>query len=142
MIIAAAIVLVIASIGQAIVTVINAKAAADDRKEAKVMRVKLQESADANEIKTDKIIEQGTEIKTSTDGNLSKVTANLGVALNEIEGLKTLIASMTESKRVVDTLALAPRKIRADDQPTKVLEKIKENTGEAVEVLKELKDNI
>lgn len=143
MIIAGAVAFVIAAIGSMLVQVINARAAADDRREAKVMRVKLQESADKAEIKNDEIIKQGTEIITSTNGNLSKVTERMNVALEEIKGLKELVFTLSEAKRTADELAISSkRQIRVTDEPTKILEEIKVNTGDAVTVLKDLKGEL
>lgn len=143
MVIAAAFVLVIAAVGGAVVQIINAKAAAEDRKEAKIMRARLQDSADKTDIKTDAIIKQGVEIHASTNSNLSKVTENLNVALEEINGLKKLVYTLTEAKKTADTLALSQeRKIRVTDEPAKILEDIKINTGEAVTELRDLKEKI
>lgn len=143
MVIAAAIVLVIASVGGAVVQIINAKAAAEDRREAKNSRAMLKETTDKTDEKANKIFAQGEAIHASTNSNLSKVTENLNVALNEINGLKKLVSTLTEAKKTADTLALSQeRKIRVTDEPAKILEEIKVNTGDAVTELRDLKEKI
>lgn len=124
MIIAAAFVLVIAASGSWIVQIINAKAAADDRKEAKAMRLKLHESATSTEKKADRIIEQGVEIHTLTNSNLSKVTAELVTALAMIKNLERMIASQDKAKDVADNLATS-RKTDKIEEP-KILEVAKQ----------------
>lgn len=104
MIIAAAFVMVIASIGATIVQVINAKAAADDRREAKIAREKLLTMAEMNDEKTNKVIEQGVAIHTLTNSNLSKVTADLATATATIQSLERMIASLTKAKEIADNL--------------------------------------
>lgn len=105
MVVAAAFVLVIAAIGSAVVQVINAKAAADDRKEAKAMRIRLQETSTATNDKADKIYEQGVQIHTLADGNLSKVSADLATALSKIDGLEKVVMAQAKAKEIADNLA-------------------------------------
>ena len=105
MIIAAAIVLVIASIGGASVQIINAWAASNERKEAKFSREKLEEITRSTDNKANTIIEKAAEIHTLTNSNLSKVTASLDSALAKIEGLEKLIASQSKAKDIADNLA-------------------------------------
>lgn len=61
-----------------------------------------------NGIKADKIIEKATEIKVSTDGNLTRMSNDLETAKEKISGLETLIRSMTESTRAAGELARHP----------------------------------
>lgn len=93
-IIAAAIVTVLAALTGAAVTIINAAAAARDRKDSQHERVVLKETAQATNAKADTIIEKAAEIHTLADGNLSKVTAALGVANEKIIGLEKLVAEV------------------------------------------------
>lgn len=58
--------------------------------------------------KTDVIIEKAAEIHTLADGNLSRMTAQLAVANQEIQGLKTLMAEMREAKVVLAAAVAAP----------------------------------
>lgn len=108
---AAALVMIIAAVGAAVVSVVNAVAASRDRTEARDSRIGLARTVDSTERKADQIIERAGEIHTLTNSNLSKMTARLDVALAEITGLRALIASQQEAKRVADALvsaALAP----------------------------------
>ena len=105
MIIAAAIVLVIASIGSTFVQVINAKAAADDRRDAKAFREMSLKADDENDHKNNKIIEQGTAIHTLTNSNLSKVSSDLAVALVKISGLEHLINERTKTRNTEEVVA-------------------------------------
>lgn len=105
MVIAAAVVLVIASIASGIVNIINAKAQADDRKLAKASRQRLEEMANTGDEKADKIIEQGVQIHTLTNSNLSKVTADLATAIEKITGLEKIVQAQNEAKKVADVLA-------------------------------------
>lgn len=61
-----------------------------------------------NGIKADKIIEKATEIKISTDGNLSRMGSDLETAKEKITGLENLIRSMAESTRAAGELARNP----------------------------------
>lgn len=61
-----------------------------------------------NGAKADKIIEKATEIKVSTDGNLSRMSSELETAKEKIAGLETLIRSMAESTRAAGELARNP----------------------------------
>lgn len=105
--IAAAIVTVLTALGVLFVTIINAKAAADDRHDARVSRLKLDATTLSTDAKANTIIEKAIEIHALTNSNLSKVTAALDVALARIEGLEKLVASLNEAKRIADTLAAA-----------------------------------
>lgn len=67
----------------------------------------IDKKADATNSKQDVLIEKAVEIHTQTNGHLSKVTSALDVALKEIEGLKTLVATMSEAKNAA---ALASEK--------------------------------
>jgi len=100
-VIASAIVTVIVATGGAIVTVVNAIAAARYRQDQR--RNETQARADAQRIvtttasidrKADVITEKATEIHQTTNGNLSKLQAQLDVAREEIRGLKTLMATI------------------------------------------------
>jgi len=104
-VIAAAIVTVIVAFSGATVAIINARAAAAERLEAKASRARLEETSHNVERKTDTIIEKAVEIHTLTNSNLSKVTESLNVALTEIEGLKRLVESLTKAKDIADNLA-------------------------------------
>lgn len=105
MIIAAAIVLVIAAVGSMFVQIINARAAAEDRRQARDNRIKLETLAEVNDKKSNKIIEQGVAIHTSTNSNLSKVTSDLSTALSKIEGLEKIILFQDKAKDIADSLA-------------------------------------
>lgn len=61
-----------------------------------------------NGIKADKIIEKATEIRVSTDGNLTRMSSDLETAKEKIVGLETLIRSMAENTRAADELARNP----------------------------------
>lgn len=104
-IIAGAFVIVIAAIGTTIVQIVNAVAAANDRREARSARLKLEAMAEINAVKTDKIVEQGVAIHTLTNSNLSKVTADLATAVSKIEGLEKVIVAQTKAKEIADALA-------------------------------------
>lgn len=105
---AGAVVTVIAALGAAIVTVINAKAAADERAEARMAREVQLRLSRATDGKADAIIEKTVQIHEVTNSNLSKVTAALDVALSRIEGLQAMVRTLTEAKRIADALATAP----------------------------------
>lgn len=138
MIIAAAIVLVIAAVGSMFVQIINAKAAAEDRQDARASRIKLETYAEINDGKNNKIIEQGVSIHTLTNSNLSTVTAALATAVAENKTLERIIAAALEAKKVADNLARERRTDTSFVQP-KVLEEIKENTADTVHAVKDLK---
>lgn len=61
--------------------------------------------ADAANTKQDTLIEKAVEIHTQTNGQMSKLTNALDVALAKIEGLEKLIASMVAAKSAADLLA-------------------------------------
>jgi hypothetical protein len=61
----------------------------------------------ANDEKTDKLLEKTTDIKTSTDGNLAKVTTALEVAQKEIAGLKLVVSAMVDAKDAALNAVLA-----------------------------------
>lgn len=107
-VIAAAIVTVIAALVGGTVTVVNAIAAAQDRKDARSARFILQNTTDGVTHKADTIIEKAIEIHTLTNSNLSKVTESLNIALEKISGLEKLVTSLTAAKQVADALASSP----------------------------------
>lgn len=105
-VLAAAAVTVIVALTTGIVTVVNAIAAARDRRSSRQERAALAETATSTERKADTIIEKAVEIHTQTNGSLSKVQAQLEIAnekilgLNhQIRGLETLIATLTAAAR-------------------------------------------
>ncbi len=100
-VIAGGIVLVIGSIATAVVTVINALAARDERTanateratSAQARAVQL-DATHAASRKADTIIDTATEIQRSTNGTLSKLQNQLESAQDEIRSLKTLMATI------------------------------------------------
>jgi uncharacterized phage infection (PIP) family protein YhgE len=131
MLIAGAVVLVIASVGSWYIQIINAKSAA-----------RLEEFAKINDSKNDRIIEQGVEIHTLTNSNLSKVTAELVTALAEIKNLERMITAQNKAKEVADTLATAHVVpfVNSVNEKLEVLESIKENIANTVDAVKDLKE--
>lgn len=104
-IIAASIVTVIAALTTGIVTVVNAVAAARDRRRGRDERAALAETTSSTDRKADTIIEQGAAIHTATNGTLSKVqakldatTALLAVATEKLHALETLIVTLTATR--------------------------------------------
>lgn len=138
MIIAAALVLVIAGIGSAIVQVINARAAAEDRREAKATRIKLEREAEIASIKADRIVEQGVAIHTLTNSNLSAVTAALAAAIAKNEVLERIITAQDKAKDIADTVSLT-QTAKVEPKVLDELIEIKENTANTVDSVKELK---
>lgn len=55
--------------------------------------------------KSDILLDKTTEIHTMANGNLTRVTAELQVALSKIEGLEKMVATLTAAKAVADTVA-------------------------------------
>ena len=104
-VIAAAIVTVIVAFSGAAISIINARAAAAERRDARASRARLEEYAKTTDNKASTIIEKAVEIHTLTNSNLSKVTAALDSALAKIEGLEKLVKSQSEAKSVADNLA-------------------------------------
>jgi len=104
-VIAAAFVTVIVAFSGAAVAIINARASAAERLEAKASRVRLEETTHNVDRKADALIEKAVEIHTLTNSNLSRVTASLEIALKEIDGLRQLVESLTKAKAVADALA-------------------------------------
>ena len=104
-IIAAAIVTVLAALTGAAVTIINAAAAARDRKDSRYDRESTKATIEATSTKADTIIEKAVEIHTLANSNLAKVTAALEVANEKIVGLQKLITSMIEAKIIADHVA-------------------------------------
>lgn len=133
-IIAAAIVIVIAAIGSAVVQVINAWSAANDRREARLAREEIKRITESSVTKTNTLIEKTAEIHTLTNSNLSKVTAALEVSIAKNKELETFIRSLVKDKETSDALAIS----RSSENP-KVLEAIQENTENTVVAVKELK---
>lgn len=147
MIIAAAIVLVIAAVGSTFVQIINAKAAADERKEAKAGRLKMDANALINDGKNNEIIKQGTAIHTLTNSNLTQLTSDLKIALSEIDGLKKII---NIKDKIIDNPVIAPvvvtriaetvsSEVKAGQEP--ILNEIKKNTKDTVNAVKDLKES-
>lgn len=62
-------------------------------------------TAEATLRKTDTIIEKAVEIHTLTNSRMSKVTADLEVALSKITGLETRIAAMAKDKATAEHVA-------------------------------------
>lgn len=60
---------------------------------------------EATSAKADHIIEQGTQIHTLTNSNLSQVTAQLAVANERIKGMEELVKTLGTAKRVADELS-------------------------------------
>lgn len=108
MIIAGAIVMVLGGFGAVIVQIINAKAAADERREAKISRIVLEKAAVVNDVKNNEIIKQGVSIHTLTNSNLSKVTSDLGTALSKIESLEKLITRLDKENNHKDADVATP----------------------------------
>lgn len=103
-VIAAAMVTVIAATAGAIVTVVNAIAAARDRREGRKAREALAITTSATDEKADAIIQQTGEIHKVTNGNLSKVQAELAVAHEKILGLEKLVASIAAAQASAERL--------------------------------------
>jgi hypothetical protein len=117
-VIAAAIVTVLTALGVLVVTIINAKSAADERHDARVSRIKVEATTVNTNAKADTIIEKASEIHTLTNSNLSKVTEALEVANEKIEGLQKLVGQMMDAKGVADRLADRSADRRNDSRPT------------------------
>lgn len=103
-VIAAAMVTVIAATAGAIVTVVNAIAAATDRREGRKAREALAVTTSATDQKAERIIQKTDEIHSVTNGNLSKVQAELAVAHEKILGLEKLVASIAAAQDSTDRL--------------------------------------
>ena len=104
-VLAAAIVTVLTALGVLVVTIINAKSAADERRDARESRIAVEATTKATDRKADAIIEKTAEIHTVTNSNLAKVTAALDVAKERIEGLQKLVGQMMDAKGVADRVA-------------------------------------
>lgn len=100
--IAAAMVTVIAAATAAVVTVYNAVAAATDRRAARESRTALAQTAASTDRKADTIISKATEIHSVTNGNLSKLQAQLDLAQDKILALEKLVSTL------IATLAATP----------------------------------
>ena len=67
-------------------------------------------SSRLNSAKADQLIDKTTEIKTQTDGQLTKVMGSLAVANEKITGLEKLIAEKNKPPEPVQTLPTIPSK--------------------------------
>lgn len=103
-IIAAAIVLVLSSLGGTIVLVINAVAAARDRSEAAQERRENREATVAVAKKADVIIDSTTKIHELTNSTNSNLQKALELMTEKVAGLERINSELREAKR--DTAAV------------------------------------
>lgn len=122
-VIAAAMVTVIAATSGAIVTVVNAVAAAKDRRAGRESRVSLEQTTHAVDRKADTLITKAEEIHSVTNGNLSKVQTQLEVAVQQLDAAHQTIRALTLKIDVLEAQIADPAAVhghtrRTDPQPT------------------------
>ncbi len=105
--IAAAIVTVIVASATAIVTIVNAVANARYRVESRDDRKTQAQIAVSTDKKADTIIQQGAEIHSVTNGNLSKVQAQLAVAQTQLDVSHQEIKGLTDKVLSLEHLIAA-----------------------------------
>lgn len=167
--IAAAIVLVLSSLGGTAVLIINAWSSANDRREAAAeRRIQLELTQSTNKhavetaVKTDTLLTETAKIHELTNSTNSKLQAALELKNSELDGMKALLLKMVEEKRetaamrvVTDlqtaaaTAALAARRGErktdvvngepASPAAEATLQKIETNTAATADAVKDLK---